>query len=155
MRRFLYIMGALALMLVATAVIGLGIFFYTGRSLDAESHAFVDTALPAITTGWSKQQLLDRATPELREKLKPGQLEAFFDDARSRLGALVEYQGATGGSVKSYIIGSGTTVSATYVAKARFQNGTATFRLVLMKRDGRWLIHNFRAEPTLGDGTTK
>jgi len=47
----------------------------------------------------------------------------------------------------SYMAGSGGTVSASYDAKARFQNGSATFRILLMKRDGRWMIHNFHVDP--------
>lgn len=145
MRRFLYIVGVLTLIIIVVASIGLGVFFYKGQALDAESKAFVDRAVPAITATWSEQQLLDRATPELRTSVKPEELKALFDRL-SQLGPLVEYEGATGEATMSYIAGSGGTVSASYVAKARFQNGTATFRIVLMKRDGRWLIHNLHVD---------
>jgi len=150
MRRFLYILGALTLIVVVLAGTGLAVFLYKGHALDAESKAFVDTALPAIAATWSKQQLLDRATPELRESLKPDQLNALFD-ALSRLGPLVEYEGATGEATMSYMIGSGSTVSASYVAKARFQNGSATFRILLMRRDGHWMIHNFHVDSVVGN----
>ncbi len=63
-------------------------------------------------------------------------LSALFDRL-SQLDPLIEYEGATGEAAMSYIAGSGSTESASYVAKARFQNGSATFRIVLMKRDGR------------------
>jgi hypothetical protein len=145
MRRFLYILGALTLIIIVAAGIGLGVFFYKGHALDAESKAFVDSAVPAITATWSKQQLLDRATPELRASVKPEELKALFDRL-SQLGPLIEYEGATGEATMSYIAGSGSTLSASYVAKARFQNGTATFRIVLMKRDDRWLIQNFHVD---------
>jgi len=147
MRRFLYILGALTLIIMVAAAIGLGIFFYEGRALDAESKAFVDGAVPAIAASWSKEQLLDRATRELRESVKPDELNALFD-ALSRLGPLVEYEGATGEAAVSYIAGSGSTASASYVAKARFQNGSAAFRIVLTRRDGYWMIHNFHVDST-------
>lgn len=150
MRRFLYILGALTLIIIVAAGIGLGVFFYKGNALDAESKAFVDRAVTAITATWNEQQLLDRATPELRASVKPEELKALFDRL-SRLGPLVEYEGATGEATMSYIAGSGGTVSASYVAKARFRNGTATFRIVLMKRDGRWMIHNFHVDSVPGN----
>jgi hypothetical protein len=149
-RRFLYILGALTLIVIVAAGIGLGVFFYKGHALDAESKAFIDRAVPAITATWSEQQLLDRATPELRASVKPEELKALFDSL-SHLGPLIEYEGATGEAAMSYIAGSGGTVSASYVAKARFKNGTATFRIVLIMRDGRWLIQNFHVDSAPGN----
>jgi len=70
-RKFLYVLGSLTLVVIVGAGIGLGVAFYKGHELDAESKAFVDSAIPAITATWSKQQLLDRATPELREASSP------------------------------------------------------------------------------------
>jgi hypothetical protein len=121
------------------------VFFYEGNALDAESKAFVDRAVPAIAGNWNKQQLLDRATPELRESTNPDQMTALFEGL-SRLGPMVEYEGATGEATMSYVAGSGSTISASYVAKARFENGTAIFRIVLMKRNGGWMIHNFHVD---------
>ena len=127
MRRFIYILGVFTLTIVVAAAIGLGVLFYRGHALDTESKAFVDSAVSAIATNWSEEQLLERATPELRETISPGELGALFA-AFSRLGRLVRYEGATGGATMSYMAGSGSTVSAFYVAKARFENGTAIFR---------------------------
>lgn len=150
MRRFLYILGALTLVIIVAAGIGLGVFFYKGHALDAQSKAFVDSAVPAITATWSEQQFLDRATPELRASVKPEELKALFERL-SQFGPLIEYDGATGEAAMSYIAGSGGIVSASYVAKARFQNGTATFRIMLMKRDDRWLIQNFHVDSAPGN----
>jgi hypothetical protein len=153
-RRALQIIGAFALTIVVAAGIGIGVLIYQGRGLDAESRAFVDAAVPAIAAGWSKDQLLERATPELRANAKPSELRALFD-ALARLGPLIEYQGATGEARMSYMIGSGSTVSASYIAKARFQNGTATFRIVALRRDGHWMIHNFHADAAGNDRAEK
>jgi hypothetical protein len=149
-RRFLHILGILTLIVILAAGIGLGVLIYQGRTLDTESTAFVDGAVPAIAATWDEQQLLDRATPELRASVTPGELRAVFNRL-SQFGPLVEYQGATGQATMSYVAGSGGTVSATYAARARCQNGTATFRVVLLKRDGRWLIHNFHIDSTPGN----
>jgi hypothetical protein len=149
MRRFLYFLGAFTLAVVIVAVVGLGAVFYKGHELDTESKAFVDSAIPAITATWKEKQLLDRSTIELRETVKPDELRSLFDRL-SQLGPLIEYQGATGQAIMSYLSASGSTVSASYSAKARFQNGSATLQVLLLKRDGHWLIHNFHVDPASG-----
>lgn len=145
MRRLLHILGALTLTVFVAAGIAVGVLAYKGIALDAQSKAYVDKAVPAITAGWSEQQLLRRAAPELRAALKPRQLNSLFATL-SRLGSLVRYEGATGGSNVSFMVGTGRTISAFYVAKARFQNGTADIRLVLVKKKGRWQIDGFHVE---------
>jgi hypothetical protein len=145
MRKFLSILGALTLIVIVAAGIGLGVLFYKGHALDTESRAFVDSAVPAIAATWSTQQLLDRGTPELRQGVKLAELNVFFGRLLAQLGPLVEYEGATG-QANVHFAGSGSTVSGSYVAKARFENGTATFRITLMKRDGRWMIHYFHVD---------
>jgi hypothetical protein len=64
----------LTLTVIVVASVGLGVALIKGRALDTESNAFVDAAIPAISATWSKQQLLDRATPELRDIAKPDEL---------------------------------------------------------------------------------
>ena len=154
MRRFLSLLGALTLIAVVAVGIGVVVLVYKGNALDSESKAFVDSAVPAIVANWSKAQLLDRASPELRHSLEPGQLTALFDKL-SRLGPLVEYEGAKGQSTISYFTGSGGSISAFYVAKARFKNGSATFRILLTKRPGRWTIQGFHVDPAPSGQTGK
>lgn len=150
MRRFLYILGAVTLIIIVAGGIGFGVLLFKGSALDAESKAFVDDAVPAITATWDAQQLLDRATPELRASAKPQELKALFERF-SQFGPLVQYEGATGESLMSYMAGSGSIVAASYLAKARFRNGNATIKIVLRKRDGRWMIHNFHVDSAPGN----
>lgn len=156
MRRFLYILGALSLIVIVANVVSLGVAIFNAGNLDAESKAYVDSAVPAIVANWNEHELLDRATPELRKSITPAALDDLFNRL-SHLGAMVEYDGATGQATMSYFTGAGSTVSASYVAKARFQNGTATFEIVLMKRGGHWMIHNFHVDavgnPPVGQRT--
>jgi len=147
-RRFLYIVGAVTLIIFVVAGIGVGVLIYHGNALDAESKAFVDSAVPAIVASRSEEQLLDRATPELRDSAKPEELRSLFD-AISQLGPLVEYQGAIGEANMSYVAGFGSSVSASYVAKARCKDGTATIRIALVKRAGRWMINGFHVATSL------
>jgi hypothetical protein len=100
----------------------------------------------------NKQQFLDRAAPELRERVKPEELNALFNHF-APLGPLVEYEGATGEATMSYMTGAGGTVSAFYVAKARCQNGSVALRIRLLKRDGRWMIRDFRVDSVPGSQT--
>lgn len=146
MRKVLYILGALTLIFIVVAGAGIGVVVYKGNTLDKESRAFVDGAVPAIAGTWSQQELLDRATPELRETARLAQLGMVFETL-SQLGPLVGYDGATGDASMSYMSGSGGTVAASYVAKARFRNGNATFHIGLVKRDGHWMIQTFHVDP--------
>ncbi|MBN9085551.1 MAG: hypothetical protein J0J01_01475 [Reyranella sp.] len=98
--------------------------------------------------------MLDRAAPELRTKATPEQLALVFDTL-AKLGPMVAYEGAKGDATMSYGTGAGAEVSARYVATARFQNGNATFQIVLIKRDGSWTILSFHADPVPAGGTAK
>jgi hypothetical protein len=153
MRKFLVALGAMTLVVVVTAGIGVGVLVYKGKSLDRESQAYVDSAVPAIVAVWSKDALLARATPELRANARPEYLRSLFDRA-SRLGPFEAYEGAVGDSNISFMLGGGGTVSARYAAKVRFRDGTATIRIVLLKRDGNWMINGFHIEPKLTGSVT-
>jgi hypothetical protein len=154
MRRFLCVIGATALGVVGLVVIGVGVLIWNGRGLDVESKAYVDAAVPAITSHWSKEALLDRATPELRAAATPDQIAAVFNNF-SRLGPLVQYEGAAGQANMMYLLGKGEQVSASYEAKAKYENGEATLRLVLLKRDGKWQIQNFHVDGHPGARTSQ
>ena len=150
MRWFFNILGVTVAVLIVAAAIGIGFLVYKGHGIDAESKAYVDSAVPAITANWNQEELLKRATPELRNSIRPGQLTALFE-AFSRLGTLVTYEGATGQANMTYFTGTGGAVTATYVAKAKYQNGEATIRIVLLKQDGQWFIHNLHIDsPAFG-----
>jgi hypothetical protein len=153
MKKLRYVLGALALIIVA-GVAAITALAYNGEKFDKESREFVDNAVPAIVASWDQHQLLDRATPELRGGITPTNLQSIFQGL-SRLGSLVNYEGATGEANLSYFMGSGARVSASYVAKARFQNGSAAFRIALVRRDGYWMINGFHVDPVrpAGQGT--
>jgi hypothetical protein len=142
MRRVLYVLGSLFLAIIAIGALAIGYAACNGQALDAESKAYVDAAIPAITSNWSEAELMNRATPELRASTSPEEVDQLFQTF-SRVGHLVVYKGSSGQSLMSYVAGTGKTISASYVAKASFQNGDATIRIGLLKRSGQWLISNF------------
>jgi hypothetical protein len=154
MRKFLYVFGAAALATAVALVVGIGILIWKGNGLDAESKAYVDAAVPAITSHWDKNALLDRAGPELRAATTPGQIANLFDNF-SRLGPLVHYEGATGQANMAYYTGKGGQITAVYEAKAKYEHGEATLRLNLMKHDGVWTIVGFRVDGPPGARTSQ
>ncbi len=143
MRKFFYFLGALVALLVVGGGIGLFVLARNGAALDAESKAYVDDAVVTITAHWSTDELLKRATPHLLQITKPDDLQALFDGASMALGPLVDYQGAKGDSMISAMVGSGTTVTAKYIARVKCQKGDADLRLMLLKVDGSWKIEGF------------
>lgn len=142
MRKFLIVVGAATCLIVIAIGAGFAFLAVKGGALDAESKQYVDDAVQAITAKWSKDELRARASPELLGTVKTGDLENLFG-MLAQLGTLIEYQGATGQANMSYFTGSGSTTSASYVAKAKYQNGEATIDLKIEKRDGTWMIHYF------------
>jgi hypothetical protein len=77
MRRFLYALGCVTMVALIAGVAGFGLLAYKGSELGAESRTFVDGAVPAIVPHWNKEELLDRATPEVRANANPEQLRAM------------------------------------------------------------------------------
>lgn len=148
MRKLLYIIGAVSVAIFVVVAVGVGILVHKGNALDSESKAFVDRAIPAIVSAWKPDQLLDRASDALRRNAPPDRVADMFGSL-SRLGPLVRYEGSKGEATMSYFSGSGASVTALYVAIARFQNGRAIFRLFLVKQGGHWLIQNFHVDPAM------
>jgi hypothetical protein len=122
--------------------IGVSTVAQQGNALDAESRAYVDQVVPAIARHWDQNELLGHATPELLNVINPDQAAQLFA-IFARLGKITKYRGATGEATMSLMLDSGTAVFASYVARADFDNGSATFRIGLRKLDGRWLINSF------------
>jgi len=145
MRAFFYLGPTLGLLVILTAVT---IVFLTlrGPGLDRESHAFVDCAVPAITSTWDEQSLISRATPELLGDNRQ-QLDAQFTRYK-QLGRLRDYDGAIGDSDFA-VTPRGLKVTGHYRASAKFDSGPADLKVSLVKRSGDWLIDDFRVESPL------
>jgi hypothetical protein len=154
MRKFLLYFGAGAFALLVLIVAGVGVLIWKGSGLDGESKAYVDAAVPAITAHWDRNALLDRAGPEFRAAATPDQVANLFENF-ARLGPLIHYDGATGQANLFYSAGKGSQITAVYEAKARYENGEATLRLTLRKRDGAWTIVGFRVDGRPGPHTTQ
>jgi len=145
MRKVLVVLGAVFVVIIVAGGIAVFVLAQKGAGLDRESKAYVDDAVVAITANWNSDELLRRATPQLRATIKLEDLKTFFDGL-SALGHLQEYEGSKGQANVMMTTGSGTTISANYEAKARYQKGPATFQIVLMKIDDHWMIHGFHVD---------
>jgi hypothetical protein len=146
MRRFLQIFGIIALIAVAALAGGIGTLIYSGQKLDFESKEFVDSAVPAISRDWDKQELLKRISPDFMRATDADQLDRYFS-VFSTLGHLIKYEGSTGDSNMNFTTNAGSRITASYTARVRFENGEAAIRLELVKAEGRWLINSLNVTP--------
>jgi hypothetical protein len=146
MRRLFQIVGVITIVVVVGIGVGLFYLIRNGSALNTESKAYVDDAIVAIVAHWDKDELLKRTTRHFRENTKRYDVEQLFDAAAAGLGPLVHYDGATGQALMVATAGSGKKISATYVAKASFERGDASVRIVLLKSDATWEIEGFQID---------
>jgi len=139
MKRVLTIIGGFAL--IAILLVGgfIGYSSYQGRALDASSKEYVDNNIPLIISSWSKDQLLNRASPQLLKVIseKPDEIDHLFAGF-AKLGAMRSYDGSKGDSNISYTNTDGKVITASYVAEAKFANGNARITVRLIQMSGSW-----------------
>ena len=58
--------------------IGIAFVAVRGKTLDKESKAYANSAIPVIVTTWSEKELLDRASPEFKQAVTIDQLDRLF-----------------------------------------------------------------------------
>ena len=133
----------LILILLVAGFVGYGI--WQGPTLDAQSKAFVDSAVPAICSTWNKDEVLNRASPEFTQTVSKRDVSALLSALSRRLGRFVRYDGAKGDSNFGFT-NKGVSLTARYVAKAQFSNGPAVIHFSLVKRGGQWQLLNFLFE---------
>ena len=154
MRKFFQIVGALTVGIFLVAAAGIGWAIYSGTTLDTESKAFVDATVSAIAAKWDPATVVERSSPELKEKIEPEKLLSLFGDL-ARTGPMTKYDGAKGQATMSYFTGTGSRILASYVANAECQNGVATFRFQLRKVGQNWLIDSFYITTKLNPGADR
>ena len=142
MKRILLWLGGIFLGLLVVVAAVMGYLAYLGSPLDASSKAYVDESVKAITSAWSKEELLKRASPQLQQVIKEEELGRLFAKL-SQLGKLQEYEGSKGDANISLTIQAGKVITASYIASARFDKGPAQVTVRLIQNDGRWQILQF------------
>ena len=139
MKRILLWFGGIFLGLLVVVAAVMGYLAYLGPSLDASSKAYVDESVKAITSAWSKEELLKRASPQLRQVIKEEELGRLFAKL-SQLGKLQEYEGSKGDANISLTMQAGKVITASYIANASFDKGPAQVTVRLIQNDGQWQI---------------
>jgi hypothetical protein len=136
-------LGIIFLVIVVLGAAMFGYVAYNGSRLDASSKQYVDETLPIIVAHWDKEELLKRASPEFKTVATSEDTDALFAQLQSKLGALVKYDGAKGGSNMSYTTQYGKVISANYKADAEFERGKAEIEFKLIQHDGEWQVLGF------------
>ncbi len=143
MKKALVIFGALLLVLVAGIAVSVRWAVKKGRRLDQVTHEYADASIVAVVSNWNQQALLDRASPQLLERIhEQNDLQQVFTRWKG-LGKLVKYEGATGQANLSVNPKTGIVISALYLANAKFEHGTATIRIALIRGSTGWRIVSF------------
>lgn len=142
----------IGLSIVFLVVLGGGIAFYyyashSGGNMDASGKAYVDQAVPAIVSTWSKDELVKRATPQLQEKIGD-KVDDLFSRLHTGLGSFQSYDGATGKTYSHFSLREmRMTARAAYDASVTFRNGKMDMTLIIVWDGSDWQIAGFEIKP--------
>ncbi len=148
MKNKVLIVVAAIVVVVAVLSAGLsGYAVYQGRGLDESSRQYVEQNIPPILSTWSRDELLKRGAPRLLKVAAdhPKEVEHFFQKLTT-LGALQSFGDVEGGADVTYTEEYGRTITANYVASAKFTNADAKVSVKLVRLSGQWRILLFRVD---------
>jgi hypothetical protein len=145
MRKFFYGLGVFAAFVIVAGGIGIFILARNGAVLDQASKAYTQDAVVAIASHWDAGELWKRASPHLRQTASFDRMRGLMSAAQRALGAMREYRDSKGQSLMA-MTNARSTVSARYVAAARFDRGDALFRVMLVKDGDAWMIEGFHID---------
>jgi len=146
MKKVIMVLGYIFLVCIVALVAAAVALAVWGKKLDRESHAYVDTAVPAIAANWDVAELQKRASSEFNDAVDYESLEEDFFSLQQQLGKLVEYKGSTGDSNITVSL-NGYQITADYTAIADYEEGSVEIRTALVKRGGQWKILDFTVSP--------
>jgi len=139
MKKILIFMGALFLILIVVAIVGIIFANIKGTALDKESKQYVDDAIVHIVSDWDKQEFIKRISPEFKRDVNDEDVNKHFAWC-SKLGKLKEYKGSEGQSHISLTTENGKVITAKYTAKAEFEAGPADINVTIIKHGNEWQI---------------
>jgi hypothetical protein len=142
MKKFFAVLGIVFLIIIVLGAVGIGFIAVRGNALDKESRAYADATIPAIVSGWSQKELVDRASPEFKKAVTQQQLDQMFHWFTS-LGRLQKCEPAQGQAGISVTPQTGKVISGQYAAKTKFEKGDATIKLALIKHENQWQVLSF------------
>lgn len=147
MNKALAIVGGIVVLVLAMSAGLSGYAIYQGRGLDESSRQYVEQNIPPVLATWSRDELLQRGSPRLLKVAadRPAEVEHFFKKL-STLGALQSFGELKGGADVTYTEDQGKTITANYVATAKFANADAKVSVGLVRISGQWRIQLFRVD---------
>lgn len=148
MKKFFISLGIIFLVLVVLGGVGIGYIAFRGNTLDKESKAYVDAAIPAIFTNWNKNELSSRTSSEFRQATRDDQLGPVWQRWATGLGHLMTFDSAKGQSFMAANIQRGKTITAEYQARAYFEKGDVIINLKLIKHGDQWQILALNISPS-------
>lgn len=144
MKKILLIFGSVCFVLIIVAVCFMGYGLYQGQGLDESSKEYVETNVPPIISTWSKEEFLKRSSPQLLQALnqKPEVIDQLFNKL-SRLGSMKSFGDIKGEARLDYTTNNGKVITASYVAKAKFEHGEGQIAVRLIRQSGNWQFLRF------------
>lgn len=141
--KIVIVLKRIFLIFLICVLLFVSLLFYRGSTFDKESKEYARTSILMIAEGWKKQELTNRATPELAAILNTDKLNDLFEHM-SGLGKIISCENPAGESMLWFHSENGTFQdSASYKVKANFENGSAIFSLTLLRPNGTWMINYF------------
>jgi hypothetical protein len=144
-RKFFFYFGVVMAVVVVAAAVGFFFLARNGAALDAESKAYADKSVAAITDDWDAEALWRLSSPSFRQVTREEALRSFFGAAREKFGRLVAADSATGQATIS-IVNAVKSIRANYTVHARFEKGAADLKIGMIKNDAGWLIEGFHID---------
>ena len=142
MKKALFILGFLFIIIIIAIVTGISYIAITGNKLDAESKIFVKKVMDTIVNDWSEKEFIKNVGPELANKVSKNSLRMTFGRFRA-LGKVQTYSEPKGESNMSIIIGKNKSITAFYIVETTFENALATIKITLKKYNNDWKIIGF------------
>jgi len=142
MKKTLMILGGIFAVLVVAGIIGISVLAVKGKALDEESKAYIDEITPKILANLNKQTLFQHASDELKNSASSEEFDKIFNWF-AKLGKYKEYKGSSGQANISVTTERGKQITGLYQAEAEFENGPATIKITIIKKDDTWQIMGF------------
>jgi hypothetical protein len=110
------------------------------KAQDADSMAYVKSAVSAIATSWQCDELHKRASPEFLAVTSRKKLGRICNFAQHNLGNLTNYESANGSATFFVPPRNGVSEVAQYEVNASFKKGDGKIEITAAKRSDGWKL---------------
>lgn len=113
-----------------------------GNALDESSKQYAESSVPQIVKGWKKDDLVNRAAPELTKIINSNldQVDALFKKG-ALLGDFEKITDIKGSASMNYnLFADDQSVTANYSMTVKFKNDVAIVQLRLLRGEDEWKV---------------